>query len=250
MKSKERLTDILLSFDAGAVIYGYRSDGASLELFGKDGETLTPSYAAVGIGYERDSGKYKSTTRVTVDPTYISENIQGWIARYDKVFAVDTNTIDFGNQKLSVTCCVRAEFEFIANNCNVRIDVIDALVVFNPKAKPELIGWLDVISRINDDPKSKIGLIVDSELGSIPEINRRCTPILDNIYLPPNIELIYASSDLDKNLPFNRLIAKCDSDASLLLKKIEEDPERLKNLHPSCEERYESSYYWTPVRHI
>ncbi len=249
MKSKERLTDILVSFDEGAMIYGYRTDGETITLLGKDGENLTPSYAAVGTGYERDSGKFKSTMRVTSDPLHITGNVSAWISRYDRIFAVDTNSIDLDGDHLSVTCCIRAEIELIENRWSARIDAIDALVAFQPKFKPELVGWLDVISRINIDPKLKIGLVVDSELGLIPEMNLRRVPIADGTYLPSNIELVYASSDQDRNLPFNALIAKCDADASLLLKLIAQDRCRLENLlRPSEGTHYASSYHWPPKR--
>jgi hypothetical protein len=237
-----------MSFDEGVVIYGYRLDGETIEFFGKDGEPLTPSYAAVGAGYARDSGKYKSTTRVAVDPRHISGNVPVWINRYDSIFAVDTNTVKLDGEELSVTCCVRADIDFIENKWNARIEPIDALVVSKPRVKPELIGWLDVISRINTDPSLKLGLVVDSELSLIPEFNLRRVPIADGIFLPQNIELVYASSDRDRNVPFNFLIAKCDEYASLLIDKIMQDSSRLAALQPSNGRRYEASYYWAPKR--
>lgn len=59
MKSDEPLTDIILAFDEGAEIHGYRATGNTIEFFGKNGETLTPSYTAIGSGYRRILGKYK-----------------------------------------------------------------------------------------------------------------------------------------------------------------------------------------------
>ena len=237
-----------MSFDEGAVIYGYRLNGETIEFLGKDGEPLTPSYAAIGAGYERDFGKYKSTTRVAIDPQRISANVPVWVNRYDRVFAVDTNTVNLDGEDLSVTCCIRADIEFVENKWNARIEPIDALVVSKPQLKPELIGWLDVIARINTDPSLKLGLVVDSELGMIPEFNLRKAPIADGILLPENIELVYASSDHDKNVPFNFLMAKCDADASLLINKIMQDRSRLTGLKPSDGKRYEASFYWAPKR--
>lgn len=248
MKSRERLTDIVMSFDEGAVIYGYRLNGEAIAFFGKDGEPLIPSYAAIGVGYERDSGKYKSTTRISADPQCISAKVPVWVHRYDRIFAVDTNTVRLDGEDISVTCCVRADIDFVENAWNARIEPIDALVVSKPQIKPELIGWIDVISRINTNLSLKIGLVVDSELGNIPEYNLRKIPIADGIFLPQNVELVYASSDHDKNVPFNFLIAKCDSDASLLINKIMQDRNRLAALTPSTGRYYEASYYWAPKR--
>jgi hypothetical protein len=248
MKTKERLTDIVVSFDEGAVIYGYRSSGEAIEFFGKNGEPLTPSYAAIGSGYERASGKFKSTTRVDVDPSHISESVPAWVNRYDRIFAVDTNTTDLDGINISITCCVRAEIDFVASKWNARVELLDAFVVWNPTLKPELIGWLDVIDRLNTDLSLRIGLVVDSELGMIPQLNLRSAPIAQGVYLPANVELIYASADNDRNLPFNFLIAKCDSDATLLINKIKQDRSRLAGLWASDGKPYESSYYWPPKR--
>lgn len=244
MKSNERLTDLILAFDEGAEIHGYRVTGDAIEFFGRNGETLTPSYSAIGSGYERDSGKYKSTARVAVDPQNISASIQSWVERYDQIYAVDTNTVELGGETICVTCCVRGEIEFVENKWNARITVIDALVFCNPIKKPELIGWVDVIQRINSDASIRIGLVVDSELDRIPHFNRRNVPILDGYHLPENIELIYASAERDKNIPFNFFIAKCEADATLLIRKIKNDKNRLAALTASNGDSYESSYYW------
>lgn len=51
MKSRERLTDIVMSFDEGAVIYGYRLNGEAIAFFGKDG--LLPSGGASRVEARR-----------------------------------------------------------------------------------------------------------------------------------------------------------------------------------------------------
>lgn len=248
MKTRERLTEVLMSFDEGAVIYGYRQSGDAIEFIGKDGQVLTPSYGAVGSGYQRESGKFKSTSQVVVDPRRLADNVPYWQGRYDRVFAVDTNTIVLDGEVLSVACSVRAEIEFIDNKWNGRIELLDALVAIGPKLKPEIGGWLDLIERVNLDPALKVGIVVDSELGDIPRYNLRTMPLAPGIYLPENVELIYASSDQDKNIPFNFLIAKCDVDARLLIGKISAERSRLQALKPSNSKRFQSHFYWAPKK--
>ena len=187
MKTKERLTDILFSFDERAEIHGYREVGGTIEFFGKNGEPLIPSYAAVGAGYEKNSGNYKSTTRVTVDPSNISANVQTWISQYDQIYAVDTNKIELDGRTICVTCCVSAEITFEENKWYAQIQLLDAFIFCNPKQKPELIGWIDVISRVNSDRSARLGIVVDSELDRIPSINLRREPITDGFPLADNI---------------------------------------------------------------
>ena len=248
MKSRERMAELLLSFDEGAVIHGYRISGDTIELIGDHGQVLIPSYAAVGSGYHRDSGKFKSTAQVVTNPERMSGSVPNWLSRYDRLFAVDTNTIVVDGHDVCVTCCVRADFKLVDKTWHVKGEPIDALVMMKPRLKPELAGWLDVLRRINTDTALRVGLIVDSELGTIPEFNRRKIPIADNVFLPENVELIYASSDHDKDMPFNVLIAKCDKDASLLLEKLQSDRGRLAALQPSSGKLCELSYYWPPKR--
>lgn len=248
MKKRERLTDIVFSFDERAEIHGYRVVGETIEFFGQNGELLTPAYAAIGSGYERDSGKFKSTVRVDVDPFNITASVPSWISQYDELYAVDTNTIELDGQTLCVTCCVVAEIKFDQNKWNGKIQLLDALVFCNPKLKPELVGWIDLIDRINRNGTARIGVVVDSELDRIPAINRRKRQIADGFLLPENVTLIYASSERDRNLPFNFMIAQCDSDATLLIDKIKGDRTRLKSLVTSNAELYESSYYWRPKK--
>ena len=247
-KSKERLTEILLSFDEGAEIHGYREVGGTIEFVGENGEPLTPSYAAIGSGYEKNSGSFKSTARVDIDPKSISANVPDWVGQFEKIYAVDTNTIELDGQKICVTCSVRAEIAFEGNRWNGQVYLLDALIFCNPKFKPELIGWMDVIGRLNSDGSSRVGIVVDSERDRIPSINLRREPIAEGFPLPGNITLIYASSERDKNLPFNFIIAKCDSDAKFLINKIKNDRTRLDHLKASDAGLYESGYYWAPKR--
>jgi hypothetical protein len=243
-KSHERVTDFLLSFEHAVEIHGYRVSDNSIEFFGEDGHALIPSFAAVGSGYERASGKFKSTSRVVADPRNLQADIPNWVARYDSIFGVDTNTVELDDQVLSVTCIFRADIEFVGLVWNATISAINALVFVGPKFKPELIGWLHALSVINVDPLLKVCLVVDSELGALPEINLRTRPIESGIYLPNNVELVYASADHDKNVPFNLLISTCDSHSTKLIEKIRNDRARLSALKASSDNQYVAGFEW------
>lgn len=249
-KSKERLTNILMSFDEGAEIHGYRETRGTIEFFGKDGTALTPSYAAVGPGYERDSGKFKLTSQIRVDPTNITAGVNELMQQYDTVYAVDTNAVVIDEKRVCVSCAVKADIKFEANKWNVHIQLQDALVFCNPTMtiNPELIGWIDLITRVNADKSARLGVVVDSELSRLPAINLRKEQIIDGYTLPENITLIYASSERDTNSPFNFIINKCDFYATLLIEKMKKDSTRLNKLAVSAGYLYEASFYWAPKR--
>lgn len=88
-------------------------------------------------------------------------------------------------------------------------------------------AWHVLILKIqesNPKPLGQIGIIVDSELGKIKNINFRRAPLIDDFYLPPNFELIFASDNSGKEEYFsNKLIAACEANSKRMLEEIERD---------------------------
>lgn len=69
-------------------------------------------------------------------------------------------------------------------------------------------------------PDHYFGIIVDSDFGSLSAINNRTIPILDDFYLPENIQLIYASSDKKNDTFLNEAISFCDKIAKQVLDSL------------------------------
>jgi hypothetical protein len=245
MITGKRLTDLVFSFRERTTIHGIRDLGNRIEFFGPNGESITPSYVAIGTGHDRVSGKYKPTVRVPVDPLNISPNVPDWVNRYDHLYAVDTGKLELDDgRSVYMSCAVKAQIAFKGKGWDSQTDRLDALVFTNPTMRPELVGWIDLIQRINGESTKKIGIVVDSEIDRLAAINVGEEPIVDGFPLARNIELIYASSDKDANVPFNYMIRLCDADANLLKRRIKADPARLNSLTQSNDRLYESSFYW------
>ncbi len=245
MITKKRLTDLVFSFNEGTTIHGIRDVGNRIEFFGRNGESITPRYVAIGSGHERTSGKYKPTVRVPVDPLNISPNVSDWVNRYDHLYAVDTGKLELNDGRtVYLSCAVKAQITFKGKIWDSHIDRLDALVFTNPTTPPELVGWIDLIQRISGETTKKIGIVVDSEIDRLAAINVGEEPIVDGAPLARNIELIYASSDKDANVPFNFMIRFCDADTKLLKRRIKADLARLNLLTPSSGRHCESSFYW------
>ena len=81
---------------------------------------------------------------------------------------------------------------------------------------PEVVGWCIFLTYILPllpiSGSEHLGLVVDSELDQHALINQRKQPYYHEYYLPPNVSLIYASSDTGSDIP-NQLIKKCDKAA-------------------------------------
>jgi len=86
-----------------------------------------------------------------------------------------------------------------------------------PTVNPEPLGWHLNISRLTTIPalsSKRVGVIVDSELGLLPDINARKIPYYGEHMLPGNMTLIYASSDKPE-IFVNEMLKHCDAMAEL-----------------------------------
>ena len=80
-------------------------------------------------------------------------------------------------------------------------------------------------------------MIVDSDLGNINKFNQRKKPLLASFYLPPNLQLLYASSDVGKENIVNKVLAVTDSISKQSLDAVE------KGIAPFNHERVMSPWY-------
>jgi hypothetical protein len=75
---------------------------------------------------------------------------------------------------------------------------------------------------------TKVGMIVDSDLGNLDSYNTQKMPVCSGQMLPNNVTLIYASSDNKNDSIVNRIIAIADEASSLVLDAIARG-----SIHPS-----------------
>ena len=95
----------------------------------------------------------------------------------------------------------------------------------NLEGKIENEAWRVAIEWFRANPnlnsQSKVGVIVDSDLGFLADYNARIKPVCRDYFLPSGFELLYGSSDVGKEYLPNILIAECDRRATELLSYIE-----------------------------
>jgi hypothetical protein len=89
---------------------------------------------------------------------------------------------------------------------------------------PETIGW-HLVLREHIRPstfsaKERVGLVVDSELGKLMQINERSEPYYRGHLLPKNVGLIYASTDATSGSLPGAMIKACDTVARLVGKDL------------------------------
>ena len=147
------------------------------------------------------------------------------ISQYQNLIAIDTNTQMIDGRRISATIAyivprTLSSYEkaipFVPLCGYIILDVIQ-------EVNPEKIGWHLILTRhINSNhfqAGRRLGVVVDTELGSHGEMNARKTAYYESHMLPSYASLIYASDASGDELP-NHMIRHCDSAASLTLKRL------------------------------
>jgi hypothetical protein len=247
---KPRVTEIRVDFGRHQVLSGMNvaADG-TLTLFDESGAVVAPELVETGSAYQRANKHPKVLTRVATDPSQIQLDSNRELTRFDWVFAVDTNTEDIGSVHVSITVpTLIRDIEIKPPRWDAKLVPQDAFEFHDCTSAPEAVGWCHVIRRIEGDSrfhKSKIAVIVDSELGRLTSINARKEPIEGSFYLPPGFQLIYGTRDggTQEHIA-NAAIADCDRDATKLLDRIAKE-NCAGNFHQAPGMPYRCFRYWT-----
>lgn len=178
--------------------------------------------AKLETSYKKDSGKNKRINSTPIKSSNLSFKCDKAIfENYDVILAIDTNTKIIKNKLISVTS------SYFINRpmaeCNIKrrypFDIFAAHLFVNIKSNlvPEKLGWYTIIT--NYVQKSfplnyKIGIVVDCDLGVHDLINYSKAPYFEDVRLPENIQLIYASSDTRNDSIANQLISYSDKHAN------------------------------------
>ena len=231
----------------------YVNYNASTDSFSIDGLDINSIKHVVS--HERDTGKDKVISSFPVGANSFSmlsfeEQV---VKSFDYLVAIDTNTKKEPIEGFIVSACVAYNIqEDIKLKEYGTLSYLCSYVMLDPAGslKPEPLGWYLTISK-RIDPKrignKKIGVIVDSELGKIPQINSRAVPLFENYKLPDQLSLIYSSSDKSDHLG-NQMIKFCDRAAKDILSKV--TPEAIKSLDLASADKFGSTFVFeiTPRR--
>lgn len=175
--------------------------------------------------YTGESGKEKVLfcipDKVVFDvPLFLASN-------FDIVWAIDTNTDDVGDERVSVSCVLECCARLVAPT---QVEVLysnHGNIVFRncQKDEEERFGWLRLVKMITSHPKYsanlRIGVVTDHDIAKHSQYNARELPIYGELYLPPNFALMYARDNKMENV-LNLLIKECHKDAERVLRQFKE----------------------------
>lgn len=200
------------------------------------------------ISYERPKGP-KIISRIPQADRSLSFDTSAALTKnYDFLCAVDTNTRIIRGQKIAVVGVVvfkegvppagateywHLDVPFCWEFVGIKVD------------KPENFGWLAAWEELSRrrlvTPLMRVGMVVDSDLGSISDYNSRQKPFFEERVLPSNVQLIYASADTGSDILVNKVLKIADSASSQVLDALESG-----NASPNTKKR--DSPYFDGVR--
>lgn len=156
------------------------------------------------------------------------------LAGFDHVFVIDTNTNVIDNNKVSLA----GVFQVTLTEKTVNAVPVTIYEFWNSGIHPETLGWYALLDGIrnNCEISGEIGIIVDSQLNKIEELNSGKIPLYMDFYLPKNIKLLYSSAD-KRDAIANKLIKNADQLAALKFQSLKEDVQQdsLKETPYPCE---------------
>lgn len=174
-------------------------------------------------------------TRVVTKATELktgSNTVGEWVKNFDVVYAVDTNTktIHEGRHNFSIGVVFKGTINQTSENGGeIQCELFAGFAWYwcgEHKIEPKT--WVQAIKKIQEieSADTRIGLVIDSELGDYEAYNSRVKPLDDGFMLPSNITLIYASADYSDEWT-NKMIKLCDKTASENIERCIADVEKI-----------------------
>lgn len=157
----------------------------------------------------------------TADKAYI--NPEAALSEADYVFGIDTNTIIISGKAIHISCLTCVTKQIAPGDFEGSIQQIMCVDFEDAEHPPERIGWLLAVRSITESipmAGTVTVLCTDHDMNSLPAINDRSAPYIEDRYLPDGIRLIYAS-DKGSSIP-NKLIKSAHKGASKIAKLLSE----------------------------
>jgi len=221
---KPRETSLLMDMGEKKVINRLKFDKKGQVTLLTDEVTQIPKTAKLIRSLKKDKNKgIKQIFNVPQDTSDMRLDLSS-ILLVDFVYFIDTNTtaekINGKYMSVSVVHIYKIQGEEL-----IGIDSITKNFSHEEKGIGEKIGIIELLKLLDPQTKPwdvippKITIITDHDLGNLAKYNSGELPlsIEHNVYLPPNIQLAYASADKRNDSVLNKIISQCDQEATKTL---------------------------------
>jgi hypothetical protein len=166
-----------------------------------------------------------SKTVVRMEDTGTTNRFDVLLKNFDMLIAIDTNTATIGGKTHHVSYGCQAMF-----NQDRQISKIfpfpESFIIMGDIDKPENRNIRSLIQYMQTAPilrpvnfeTLKVGIITDSDLINHSDINKRKKPLVDDFYLPENVELIFATDGTADTI-LNKMIRWCHKYSTEMINK-------------------------------
>lgn len=195
------------------------------------GNDMTNVYSEVS--YERENRKKSDKVVYRIPQKNCDMSFNSHVAiqkNYDLLCAVDTNTKAIDGTKVSATGVVTFKQTSLPGAFSIekywKFDVPFCMEFTSVRcSSPENLGWVAALEQLHYTQlvtqSMRVGIVVDSDLGSVNDYNHGRKPIFDSFVLPPYVKLLYASSDTTNDSVINKALSLADDVANQFLRALE-----------------------------
>jgi hypothetical protein len=207
--------------------------GLLIDSYGKK----LPLHKGVSTSYQGEN-KHKIVNTVFADNIYLDATSS--VTEFEKLLVVDTNTKQVNNIKIAIGIMILCDISVSGETFKITPTSLlsDCFPDYWSQTSPfqmqyENYMWSNFLSIIRDEIKDyfhgKIAMVVDSDLGNLPNYNDHKTVFFNGlirpcinpiIVLPENIRMFYAKSDKPNDSVLNNYISCCDDISNKLFAGI------------------------------
>ncbi len=233
MNKKPRVQSVMIG--SSEPLRGGYYDKDTMELTGiaHDNRRIKPVVTYSQTHYASASGKERIITRIH-DKVVVGEPdiLRHLSSSFDLIIAMDTNTKEIAGESVSACGIVHCILQPFSDTGGVGYYASfpwqNTLLFRNSLGNlpPEKYAWITEIRRIKDTvphmESRRFGLLTDHDMANHNLLNAKKLPIFADIYLPDNFTLLYGRGDGSSESILNKLVKRCDEEASIVLAAIAE----------------------------
>lgn len=203
---------------------GVSSENGKVSIHLSD-KKIEPDSVFTQTQYTRKKGTEKIVNSI---PGGDASDIMSYlISNFNLIYAIDTNTKQVKNNKISVGSIIEYNTKNTQKNSILFRKIGNIIFKKCPDRLEEKFSWIRlvklIISSKNYNRQLKYAIISDHDFRNHTKYNERELPLAGDFYLPDNFTLLYASSDTGKEFLLNKLISECEKDAKKILNDFEKN---------------------------
>lgn len=224
-KPRKQIALIQTAQDIGGGTISFDKESGKISIHDAQGNPVSTEGLSYEHFYEGESRSVKLSRLVAGPKPLNGLSDLDFLATYDLVYIIDTNTLEKDGETHHITSFVRCRI--LDWGDSYHIDLYERVGYFHfvnlTHESFEKVGWCNLFHQdfFKEDLAAglKIGVVVDSYYDQLDGYNKRSEPILNKDFLPNGVTVMHATANKNDTL-VNRLMRTADSFANEYKEKI------------------------------